>query len=29
MSDSANTINRPWWQPGPFDWSALEMLLMR
>ena len=29
MSDSANTIKRPWWQPGPLNWSALEMLLMR
>lgn len=29
MSDSSLTTPRPWWQPGPFDWSALEMFLMR
>lgn len=29
MSDSSLTTKRPWWQPVPFDWSALEMLLMR
>ena len=29
MSDSSLTTKRPWWQPGPFDWGATEMLLMR
>lgn len=29
MSDSSLTSRRAWWQPGPFDWTALEMLLMR
>ena len=29
MSESSLTTRRPWWQPCPFDWNALEMLLMR
>lgn len=24
-----DTAKRPWWQPGPFDYSAIEMLVMR
>ena len=29
MNPDAATPGRPWWQPGPLDWSRLEMLLMR
>ena len=29
MSESSLTTKRPWWQPCPFNWNALEMLLMR
>jgi len=29
MSTNALTSPRPWWQPGPLDWSAPEVLLMR
>ena len=26
---TSSTPPRPWWQPGPFDYSAIEMLIMR
>lgn len=29
MSDSPTTTPRPWWQPGPFDYSPIELLVMR
>lgn len=30
MSTSPNTATpRPWWQPGPFDYSHMEVLVMR
>jgi hypothetical protein len=29
MNPASNNPSRPWWQPGPLDWSQLEMLFMR
>lgn len=28
-TDTTSVAKRPWWQPGPFDYSAFEMLVMR
>jgi hypothetical protein len=29
MNSSILSNHRPWWQPGPLNWTALEMLFMR
>lgn len=29
MNDAPTASPRPWWQPGPFQYSKVEMLVMR
>ena len=29
MTADSSSAARPWWQPGPFDYSAVELLIMR